>query len=677
MKNIPVSNIRNFVVMGHPSCGKTSLVDALLYRLGENDRLGSVDNGSSMADYTDEEKSRKITIFAKPFGATYKTAAGETMEYIFTDTPGYMDFFGQVIAGARAGDTGVIVVDAVAGVQVGTHRSWKCCSNRGMAARAVVVTGLDKDNADFMKTVADLQSAFGATCVPVVLPGPDGESVVDVLASTDIPEGMAAEVQALKGQLVELAAETDDTLIEKFLEGQELTPAEMAHGLDIAVAAGGLVPVFAAMPLKSIGITEFLEGAARLLPHPGQHQSTSVDGEVIGTGENDPLVALVWRIVNDPFVGQLTFVRVMGGVLTSDSEIMNTTSHQKERVGSLLLVNGKKQSNVIRATAGDIVAIPKLKATRVGDTLCAVGHNICIPPIRFPPPVTFQAVEAKTQADEDKIGTALQRVCDEDPTLHVVRNKETREMVLQGLGDTHLDVAVGLMKNRSHVDVVLSTPKVPYRETVTSKGEGHYKHKKQSGGRGQFGEVYLRVEPKHPDDDEWFVNAIVGGVIPGNFIPAVQKGLTEGMTAGALAGFPVSNIKVTVYDGSYHDVDSSEIAFKIAGSRALKDAMLKARPVLLEPIMAIKVHIPDHCMGDITGDLNHKRGRILGMGTENGMQTMEAEAPQSELFRYAAELRSITAGQGTFEMEFSRYDQVPAHIADKVIAAAEKQGDDA
>jgi elongation factor G len=330
----------------------------------------------------------------------------------------------------------------------------------------------------------------------------------------------------------------------------------------------------------------------------------------------------------------------------------------------------------VKAGAGDIVAIPKLKDTHVGDTLCSVGSKILVDRIHFPSPVMFQAVTAQTQADEDKIGTALKRVCEEDPTLSVERNAETHEVILKGLGDVHIDVAVGLMKGRSKVSVDLSTPKVPYRETVTSQGEGHYKHKKQSGGRGQYGEVYLRVEPKAPEDEDWFANAIVGGVIPGNFIPAVQKGVSEGMTKGSLAGFAVSNVKSTVFDGSYHDVDSSEVAFKIAGARALRAAMLNANPVLMEPIMSVKVLLPDDCMGDVNGDLNHKRGRILGVASEDGMQTITADVPQAELFRYSAELRSMTGGRGSFEMEFSRYEQVPSNVAQKVIAAVNREDEE-
>ena len=672
MNNIAIEDIRNFVIMGHTGSGKTTLTDAFLFKLGLNDRLGSVDAGSSMADTMEEEKTRKITVFGKPFTAPWKRSGGKTAGLIFTDTPGYMDFFGQVLAGLRSADAGLIAVDAVSGIQVGTRQAWWAARKSGLA-RGIVITGMDKDNADFAGTVQGIQSVFGAGCVPVLMPLPDGSGVVDVLGSKEVPAALAAEVEATKGSLVELAAETDDSLIEKFLGGEDLSADEISDGLRAAVLGGGLVPIMACAAPADVGVEEVLECVCRLFPAPQDREITDAEGNPIATGADDPFVGQVFRTVNDPFVGQLTFVRVMGGTLRSDSEIQNTTKNVKERVGSLLVVSGKKQDTVSEATAGEIVAIPKLKETTVGDTVCAPGEATVCKPLQFPSPVTFQAVHAKTQADEDKIGVALARVCEEDPTLHVDRNRETKQMVLQGLGDVHLEVAVGQMKSRSNVDVFLSTPKVPYRETVTATGEGHYKHKKQSGGRGQYGEVYLRVEPKRPDEEEWFVDAVVGGVIPGNFIPAVQKGLVEGMTAGSEAGFPVTDVKISVYDGSYHEVDSSEIAFKIAGSRAFKEGMAKAKPVLLEPIMTVKVMIPDQAMGDINGDLNHKRGRILGMDSEDGMQVITAEVPQAELFRYAAELRSMTAGQGSFEMEFCRYEQVPSSVAQKVIAAAAKE----
>ena len=674
MKNVAVSEVRNFALLGHTGSGKTTLADALLFKLGINDRMGDVAAGSSMADYTDEEKSRQITIFSKPFGGTFKSQGGKQAGLVFIDTPGYMDFFGQTISALRAADAGLIAVDASSGVQVGTQRAWLAGERSGVSARAFVVTGLDKDNVDFRATLGAIQSAFGNKCVPVVIPTPEGTEIVDVLASKDVPESVAAEVEELKGSLVELAAETDDSLIEKFLDGQDLSPEEIAGGLVDAVSSGGFVPVFATVAPKGLGVDELLEGIVRLLPSPESRERKSVDGNAIAVSPDSPLVAQVWRTVNDPFVGQLTFVRVIGGTLSSDSEVQNVNQKQKERIGAVLQVNGKKQDTIDKAMAGDVVAIPKLKSTTLGDTLCTVGTNTECAPIKFPKPVMFQSVRAKTQADEDKIGTALNRVCEEDPTLNVVRNIETHETVLQGLGDVHIDVAVGLMKSRSNVEVILETPKVPYRETVTGQGEGHYKHKKQSGGRGQYGEVYLKVEPRQTDDEEWFVNRIVGGAIPHNFIPAVQKGLVEGMEKGSMARYPVTDVKVTLYDGTFHEVDSSEIAFKIAGARALREALSNAKPVMLEPIMTMKVSIPDQYMGEINGDLNHRRGRILGMGLEDGMQVISAEAPQVELFRYAADLRSMTGGRGSFEMEYARYEQVPANIAQKVVAEADKDG---
>jgi elongation factor G len=534
--------------------------------------------------------------------------------------------------------------------------------------RAIAITGLDKDNTDFGKTLSQVQETFGKACVPVVIP--HGNGVVDVLGK-DIPAEIRDQAAEIKNSLVELAAETDDTLIEKYLGGEDLSPEEIAKGLESAVLGGGLVPVFACQPLKDVGLVELMEGIDRFFPAP--RPARNADGVEIGARPEDPFVGFVWRSVQDPFVGQLSFIRVLGGTLKGDSEILNASKDQKERLPSILAMRGKTQTPVAQATAGDIIAIPKLKHTEAGDTLCAVGARTTCARIEYPKPVATMAVSAKTQADEDKLGVALARVTQEDPTIRVERNKETRQTLISGLGDVHIETAVELMKNRSNVEVSLSEPKIPYHETVTSVGEGHYKHKKQSGGRGQYGEVYLRIEPRPPSETEWFVDAIVGGAIPNNFVPAVQKGLVEGMLRGTIAGYPVSDVRVTLYDGSYHEVDSSEIAFKIAAARGFKEAMAAAKPVLLEPIMTVKVMIPDAYMGPINGDLNHKRGRILGMEQGDGTQTVTAEVPQAELFRYAAELRSMTGGQGSFEMEFCRYDIVPSNIAQKVIAAAAKQ----
>ena len=426
------------------------------------------------------------------------------------------------------------------------------------------------------------------------------------------------------------------------------------------------------MALKNVGVGELLDGIARFFPSPADRPMKGADGKPIDTSPSAPFVGYVWRTVNDPFIGHMSFVYVCGGTLKADMEVMNVNKEQKERIVQFVALNGKKQLPTTEAEAGDIVAIAKLKATGLGDALCQNGAKATFEPFKFPNPVMWYAVSAKTQGDEDRIGTALHKLAEDDPTIHVERHPATHETILSGMGDTHLAVAVERMKKRNNVDVVLSTPKIPYTETITGRSEGHYKHKKQSGGRGQYGEVYLKVEPLMEGDEEWFADALVGGAIPHNFVPAVQKGVVEGMSKGTLAGCPVVKVKSTVYDGSYHDVDSSEIAFKIAGSRAFRDAVSKAKPVLLEPIMSVKITIPEQFMGDVNGDMSHRRGRIVGMESADGLQVIIADIPQAELFTYCAELRSMTGGRGSFEMAFARYDVVPSNVAQKIIAVAVK-----
>ena len=665
MKDIPIADVRNFVLVGHTGSGKTSLVDALLYKLGVNDRLGNPGDGTSAADWTDEEKNRKITVWAKPFDAVWRPKGGKALRLAMLDTPGYADFYGQVVAATSVADAAVLLVDATAGVQVGTVRSWKRCEALNLP-RAIVVTGLDKENADFAATVAALQDVWGARCEVVTFPTDDKKGVVDALAATG---GPADEIRA---KLTDVAAESSDELIEKVLGGETLTADELSSGLRASVAQAKFIPIFAVMARQSVGLDELLSGFARLMPSPADRPAKDAAGNAVDPSATAPLVAQVWRSINDPFVGQLTLARIWGGTLREKSEIFNATKEQKETVGTFYFLNGKKQETVPEAQAGDVVALAKLKATGLNDVLCAPGKPVQLPPIVFPNPVVSFAVHPKTQGDEDKLGQGLHRVAEDDPTLHVQRNDETHELIITGIGDVQIDAAMDRMKTRSKVEVTLSTPKVAYKETVTAKGEGHYKHKKQSGGRGQYGEVYLRIEPMKPGVEHWFVDGIVGTSIPRNFLPAIEKGLVDGMTRGAVAGYPVVNTMVTVYDGSSHDVDSSEIAFKIAARTAFKDGMTKARPVLLEPIMNIRVTIPGEFMGDCTGDLNHRRGRIMGMESDDGMQVIVAEVPQAEVFKYSSELRSMTGGRGSFEMSFNRYDVVPANVAQKVVAEAAK-----
>ncbi len=660
------SNVRNFVILGHSGSGKTTLVDAVAFKLGLNDRMGLVTNGSSVSDTTDEEKNRKITVFASSFTAAHKLGNDE-YKMVFTDTPGFMDFYGQMLGAAEAAEFAMITVDAASGVQVGTRRAWKLCKETGLSSVAFAITGLDKENASFDKTLAAIREAFGLNCVPVTAPV-SGDTVVNILDAENLPDALLE----VRNSLAEAAAETDEALMEKYFSEGSLPPEDIRRGLNAGIAAGSVHPIYSTMPLKGVGISEMLDSLCRLLPGPGARVFRNKQGEPIACDANGPLIARVWRTMTDTFIGQLSYVRIVSGTMTPGMTVQNNSTDSKETVATMLHVIGKKQTPVAKAGPGDIVALPKLKNTKTGNTLTSAGNNTVMPEMPFPPPVMFMAVSAKTQADEDKLGTAIHRLLDSDPTLHFEKQVETKQIVLKGLGDVHIDVAVSLMRSQSNVNVELSTPKVPYRETVTALGEGHYRHKKQSGGRGQFGEVYLRVDPLPEGEEEWFLDEIVGGAIPGNFIPAVHKGVVEGMQAGAVAGYPVQKIRVHIYDGSYHDVDSSEIAFKIAGSRALREGMAKAKPVLLEPIMSLKITIPEAFMGAISGDMPHKRGRVLGMEAYEGVQVISAEAPLAELFKYAAELRSITGGQGSFTMEFNRYDIVPANVAQKIIAEAAK-----
>lgn len=671
MKNIPIDSVRNFALMGHTGSGKTSLIDSILFKLGQVDRVGSPENGTSVADWTEEEKAHEITIWAKPFDGVYTAASRKLRRLVMIDTPGFADFIGQMTAAAEITDAALITVDASAGIQVGTQRAWKAAEKRNLP-RGIAITCLDKDDTDFDAVLAQIKERWGEDrCVAMVLPTSDGKALDILNTPTDqVPAELAERVKAIKDHLIELAAETDDALMEKYFEGEELTVEEFSDGLRKSVHDAHLIPVFATSVKADMGVKETMDSISRLFPSPHDYPVTCAEGNQISAEEDQPFAGQVWRCSNDPFIGQMTFVRIYSGVLKPGMEVYNATRNQKEKISTILYVDGKKTVEAQEAKAGDIVALTKLKSTVLNDSLCAVGSNIRFEPIVFPSPVAAYAVEPKNKADADKIGMALHRATEEDPSTRLDHNTETKELVLWGMGDMHLDVTLEHIKNRSNVEMTHHTPSVAYKETITGSGEGHYKHKKQSGGRGQYGECYVRIRPRDPSDPDWFLNKIVGGAIPGGFVPACEKGFVEGLTKGPLVGAEVINVQVELYDGSYHDVDSSEVAFKIAGSRALHEAIEKSSPVLLEPIMTVKVIVPDQFMGDISGLLNTKRGRILGMGPEDGLQAIHADVPQAEMFKFCSELRSLTSGQGSFEMEFSRYEQVPAHISAKVVEAA-------
>ena len=671
MKNIPIDNVRNFALMGHTGSGKTSLIDSMLFKLGQVDRMGSPENGTSVADWTDEEKAHGISIWAKPFDGVYTAASRKVRRLVMLDTPGFADFIGQMISAAEITDAALLTIDASAGIQVGTQRAWKACEKRTLP-RGIAITCLDKPGTHFDLTLLEIKERWGEDrCIPMVLPAADGRAV-DILntPADEIPDDLKDRVKAIKDHLIELAAETNDALIEKYFNGEELTADEFSDGLRKAVHDAHLIPVFATSVKADLGVKQTMDSISRLFPSPHDYPVRCAEGNEISAEEDQPFSGQVWRCFNDPFIGQLTFIRIYSGVLKPGMEIYNSSKNQKEKVSTILYVDGKKTTEAQEAKAGDIVALTKLKHTYLNDSLCASGSQIRFEPIVFPAPVTAYAVEPKNKADADKIGQALHRATDEDPSTRLDHSPETHELVLWGMGEMHLAVTLEHIKNRSGVEMTHHTPKVAYKETITGSGEGHYKHKKQSGGRGQYGECYIRIRPKKPAEESWFLNKIVGGAIPGGFIPACKKGFVEGLGEGPLVGAEVINVQVELYDGSYHNVDSSEIAFKIAGARSLHEAIEKSRPVLLEPIMSVKVIVPDQFMGDINGLLNTKRGRILGMGPEDGLQAISADVPQAELFRFSSELRSLTSGQGSFEMEFARYEQVPAHLAGKVIDAA-------
>jgi len=658
-----VSETRNFVVAGHSGCGKTSLCDLMLFKAGAVERLGSVDQKTSISDYTPEEQDKQASIYSTSLNCTWKGK-----NFFFVDTPGYAEFIGETIAPMTIADSLLLVVDAVEGLQVGSTRAWKI-ARRVNIPRFILINRVDRDRADFKTVLTQLQEAYGKTvCVPVTLPvGKEGDfsAVVNVLRDTDVPEELAEDAAKYKEMLMDTIAESDEALMEKYLEGEELTDAEIATGLYTAIMSGDLVPVYAASTTKDIGVSKLMNSINNLFPNPmTKKKVTLADDSELQLVDSGAAVARVFKCVVDPFIGQLTFFKVVSGEMKSDSEYYNVNTSTKERFGSILLLNGKNHKNVSSLGPGGIGAIAKLKNTHIGNTLGSSSTKEMLP-IVFPNPVMSYAITPEKNGEEDKIAQGLHRLSESDPTVTLKRQDETHEMLLSGMGDQHLAQIVKKLKEQYKVKVKLDTPKVPYRETITMNGEGHYKHKKQTGGAGQFAEVFLRIEPS-PDGYE-FVNKVVGGNIPKNFIPAIEKGVVGTLAAGPLVGCKVENIKVTVYDGKHHPVDSNEMAFKIAGRMAFRDAIAKSKPVILEPIMKVKITVPNDYMGDVTGDLNHKRGRILGMGTEEGLQVVNADVPLIEMYKYATELRSMTHGRGVFKMDFERYEQVPSNIANDII----------
>jgi elongation factor G len=674
MQEYGLDNIRNVVLLGHGSSGKTSLVEAALFATKGLTRLGKVDEGNTASDYDPDEIKRKMSL-----SLAILPCYRENVKINLIDTPGYSEFAGEVKAGLRVSEGAVITVCAASGVEVGTERAWQYCEEAELP-RLIFINKMDRENADFQQTLGQLQTLFGNKCVPIQMPiGAQAgfKGIIDLVnlksytgsaaEEGEIPAELQDEAGSLREKLVEAAAEIDDTLIEKYLGGEELTQEEINRGLVEAASSGQMVPVLAGSAGQSIGIQQLLAAIDRYLPSPQGRTVATLDGESLTPGENDPLAALVFKTSADPYVGKLTYFRVYNGTIESNAQVWNATRESVERIGQLFVLKGKNQEPVQKLKAGDIGAVAKLSLTETGDTLATKEKPVKIMPVTFPDPIFSQAVFPKTKADVDKMGTALTRMTEEDPTLSIRRDTDTAETIVSGLGETHIDVTAERMQRKFGVAVDLETPTVPYKETITVPSKAEYKHKKQTGGHGQYGHVLLELEPLDRGNDNEFAERIVGGSIPKNYIPAVEKGVHEAVQEGVLAGFPVTSVKATVYDGSFHPVDSSEICFKIAGAQAFKKGLSDGQPILLEPIMNIQITVPQDYTGDIIADLNTKRARVQGMNPSGGTNIVEAQVPQAEVLRYTIDLRSITQGRGSYTIEFSHYEEVPAHITQKVI----------
>ncbi len=673
MEQRDVGQVRALAVFGHGNCGKTMLCDAMLFAAGATNRLGSIESGTTASDYTDEEKARQISIST----AALRCEWNDTTLFML-DTPGAADFFGEVLSAARVCDCAVVVVDGVSGIEVQTTKVWRLLEARSVPI-ILFVNKLDKENSDFGEVVTSLREGFGAQCVPVQFPiGKEKAfsgvaNMVTGAGQDDAPDEVRAQIEKYREPLVDAIAEADDALLEKYLEAGTLTDEEFSAGLRAGVAAGKVVPILCGSATRELGVKELLDTIVAVAPSPADRgEVKDSKGRSFAPTKDAPPTAQVFKNVTDPFVGQLTYLRVFSGVIRSDTEVLNATRDHKERFGKLQLVNGKELEPVGAAIPGCIAAITKLKDTHVGDTICMPGTEALYAPFEFPSPVVAFAVHPKSRGDEEKIGSGLPRLAEEDPTFHTVRNAETRELVIEGMGDIHLEVMMERLKSKFGVEVGLSTPKVAYKETVKTKAEGSYRHKKQSGGAGQFAEVHCRLTPRECGEGYEFVNKVKGGVIPTQFIPSVDKGFHKALAEGPLAGYPVVDVQATVFYGKDHPVDSSDIAFQIAGAQAFKHVMMEANPTLLEPIMNVAVTVPSDYMGDITGDLNSRRGRIQGMEPDGNLQVVMAQAPQAEMFTFATSLRSITGGRGSFEMSFSHYEEVPGQLIPKIVEAAKK-----
>jgi elongation factor G len=684
MKDYHTEQLRNIVLLGHGSSGKTSLAEAMLYTSGAINRMGEVEDGTTVADYDEEERRRHISLNLAVVPVEWE---GHKVNVL--DTPGYTDFVGEAKSAVRVADAAVIVVDAVSGVEVGTELVWRFADEQDLS-RLVVINKVNRENVDIQRTMEELEETFGENFILTHLPIGTAEEfagVVDVVnmravmgsdgTVADIPNDMADRAEEARVQLIEAAAESDDELIMKYLEGEELTEEEIRRGLRTAILEGTAVPVMVTAATNAIGTKAVLETVVDYVPSPADRKPAVAEGpdgdEEIAADEDGPLAALVFKTTADPYVGKLTYFRVYRGVMASDSRVLNTRSDEEERLGQLYVMRGKEQISVSQLSAGDIGAVAKLTDTLTGDTLCAEEHPVTLPGPEFPSPVYSVAVSPKSKGDQAKLGPTMTRICEEDPTLRWRQEPSTKEMLLEGMGGAHVDIAVRRMSNRFDVQVETSTPKVPYRETISRTHADRYRHKKQTGGAGQFAEVHLRLEPLPRGAGFEYEWAVTGGAISTGFQSSIEKGIRQVMDQGVIAGYPVVDMRAVVYDGKEHPVDSKDIAFQIAGREVFKKVLKGAAPTLLEPIYTVSVTVPEEYTGDIIGDLNTRRAQVQGMDQRAGKTIINAKAPFAEMQRYATDLRSLTQGRGLFSMSFDHYEPVPSHLMQEIVEAHQRE----
>ncbi|SHF08054.1 elongation factor G [Thermoanaerobacter uzonensis DSM 18761] len=673
MKDYKTNQIRNVGLVSHGGAGKTTLTEAFLLNTKVIDRMGRVENGTTVSDYDPEEIARQISISTSVIPVEWK-------EYKINilDMPGYFDFFGEVVSGLRVVDSVIIPVCAASGVEVGTEKVFGLAQKNRLPI-VFFINKMDRENADYFKTLNQLREKFSNKVIPLTFPIGSEQSFkgyVDVLTQkayvydekgikeTEVPAELMDKVLSTKDELIENIAENDETLMEKYFGGEEFTQEEIKEGIKNSIRIGELIPVLCGSSLKNIGVDKLLDAIVEFLPSP-------LDIEREKITENSPVAAFVFKTIADPYVGRLSIFKVVSGILTSDSTLLNSNKQMQEKISQLYILRGKKQMPVSKLVAGDIGAVAKLQYTMTGDTLCDPSNPVTLSGIEFPQPTLALAIEPKSKGDEEKISNGLQRLQEEDPTFKVEKNLETGQMIVYGMGEQHIEVISKKLMNKFGVECTLTDPIVPYRETIKSKVKVEGKHKKQTGGHGQYGHVWIEFEP-NPNSEFEFEDKIFGGAVPKQYIPAVEKGLRESLKEGVLARYPVVNIKATLVDGSYHPVDSSEMAFKIAASLAFKKGMEQANPVLLEPIMRVEVVVPEEYMGDIIGDLNKRRGRILGMESKDNLEVITAEVPLAEMNRYATDLRSLTQARGDFKMTFARYEEAPPNVAQKIIEERKK-----